>query len=42
MAAMFGYGRTDPKIGKVRYELAKVPKQSWLARYHGYLQFGLT
>ncbi|MBD2129318.1 4Fe-4S binding protein [Microcoleus sp. FACHB-1] len=33
--------RTDPKTGKVRYELAKVPKQSWLARYHGYLQFGL-
>ncbi|AFZ17951.1 4Fe-4S binding protein [Allocoleopsis franciscana] len=33
--------RTDPKTGKVRYELAKVLKQSWLARYHGYLQFGL-
>src|SRR3569832_1434374 len=33
--------RSDPKTGKVRYELAKVPKQSWLARYHGYLHFGL-
>ena len=33
--------RSDPKTGKVRYELAKVPKQSWLARYHLYLQFGL-
>jgi polyferredoxin len=33
--------RTDPKTRTVRYELAKVPKQSWLARYHGYLQFGL-
>lgn len=33
--------RSDPKTGKVRYELAKVPKHSWLARYHAYLQFGL-
>lgn len=33
--------RVDPKTGKVRYELAKVPKNSWLARNHVYLQFGL-
>lgn len=33
--------RSDPKTGKVRYELVKVPKQSWLIRYHLHLQFGL-
>lgn len=33
--------RSDPKTGKMRYELAKVPKHSWLARYHLHLQFGL-
>lgn len=32
--------RTDKK-GKVRYEIVKVNKNSWLARNHGYLQFGL-
>ncbi|MEO1620371.1 MAG: EF-hand domain-containing protein [Cyanobacteria bacterium J06632_3] len=33
--------RTDGKTGKVRYELVKVAKNSWLARNHFYLQFGL-
>ncbi len=33
--------RVDPKTGKVRYELARVAKNSWLARNHLYLQFGL-
>jgi hypothetical protein len=33
--------RTDAKTGKVRYELVKVPKNSWLARNYLYLQFGL-
>lgn len=33
--------RIDAKTGKIRYELAKVPKNSWLARNHLYLQFGL-
>ena len=33
--------RVNKKTGKVRYELAKVPKNSWLARNHPYLQFGL-
>ena len=33
--------RVNTKTGKVRYELAKVPKNSWLARNHTYLQFGL-
>ncbi|MEI2580198.1 4Fe-4S binding protein [Scytonema sp. PRP1] len=33
--------RTDPKTGKVRYELVKVAKNSWLARNYLYLQFGL-
>lgn len=35
------FQRTDTKTGKVRYELAKVPKDSWLARNHLYVQFGL-
>jgi Cyclic nucleotide-binding domain/4Fe-4S binding domain len=33
--------RTDPKNNKVRYELAKVKKDSWLGRNYPYLQFGL-
>jgi hypothetical protein len=33
--------RTDSKTGKVRYELVKVSKNSWLARNYLYLQFGL-
>lgn len=33
--------KTDPKTGKVRYELVKVDKNSWLARRAIYLQFGL-
>lgn len=35
------YKRVDPKTGKVRYELAKVQKDSWLGRNYAYLQFGL-
>lgn len=35
------YKRTDPKTGKVRYELAKVKQDSWLGRNYLYLQFGL-
>ena len=31
----------DKKTGKVSYRLAKVPKDSWLARNYLYLQFGL-
>ena len=31
----------DKNTGKVRYILAKVPKDSWLARNYLYLQFGL-
>lgn len=31
----------DKKTGKVRYELAKIKKDSWLAHNHLYLQFGL-
>jgi len=33
--------RVHPTTGKVRYEVVKVPKKSWLARNHLYLQFGL-
>ncbi len=33
--------RVDEKTGKIRYELVKVKKDSWLARNHLYLQFGL-
>ena len=33
--------RVDQKTGKIRYSLAKVKKDSWLARNHLYLQFGL-
>ncbi len=33
--------RIDPSTGKVSYKLAKVPKNSWLARNYLYLQFGL-
>lgn len=33
--------RTDKKTGKVRYELVKLVKNSWLARNHLYFQFGL-
>lgn len=33
--------RVNAKTGKVRLELAKVPKNSWLARNHGYFQFSL-
>ncbi len=32
---------TNPRTGAVRYELAKVGKDSWLARNHLYVQFGL-
>jgi Cyclic nucleotide-binding domain/4Fe-4S binding domain len=35
------YKRVDPKTEKVRYELAKVRKDSWLGRNYLYLQFGL-
>lgn len=31
----------NPKTGKVRYELAKVRKESWVGRNHLYLQFFL-
>ncbi|MDJ0633832.1 MAG: calcium-binding protein [Xenococcaceae cyanobacterium MO_188.B29] len=33
--------RIDPHTGKVSYRLAKVPKNSWLARNYLYLQFSL-
>ncbi|MGK7925093.1 MAG: hypothetical protein AB4290_07570, partial [Spirulina sp.] len=33
--------KINPKTQKVRYELAKVRQDSWLARNHLYLQFGL-
>ncbi|MBE9064859.1 EF-hand domain-containing protein [cf. Phormidesmis sp. LEGE 11477] len=33
--------RTHQKTGKIRYELVKVDKKSWLARNHVSLQFGL-
>jgi hypothetical protein len=33
--------RVDSKTGKIRYELAKVKKDSWLAHNYLYLQFGL-
>lgn len=33
--------RTDSKIGKVRYEIPKVKKDSWLGKNYLYLQFGL-
>ncbi|HBC43155.1 MAG TPA: cyclic nucleotide-binding protein [Pseudanabaena sp.] len=33
--------RTDSKTGKVRYEIPKVKKDSWLGRNYLYLQFGL-
>jgi len=33
--------RVDSKTGKVRRELVKIGKDSWLARHHLYLQFGL-
>ena len=33
--------KTDPKTGKVRYEVVKVDKNSWLARNAIYLQLGL-
>ena len=33
--------RVDPQTGKVSYRLARVPKNSWLARNYLYLQFGL-
>lgn len=33
--------RISRKTGKVRLELAKVSKESWLYRHHLYLQFGL-
>jgi Cyclic nucleotide-binding domain len=32
--------RENPKIGKVRYELAKVKSESWLGKNYPYLQFG--
>lgn len=35
------FKRTDPKNSKVRYELAKVKKDSWLGRNYLYMQFGL-
>ncbi|MGK7927112.1 MAG: cyclic nucleotide-binding domain-containing protein, partial [Spirulina sp.] len=33
--------KLNPKTQAIRYELAKVRKDSWLARNHLYLQFGL-
>lgn len=33
--------RTDSKTGKVRYEIPKVKKDSWLGQNYLYLQFGL-
>ncbi|PZU98811.1 MAG: cyclic nucleotide-binding protein [Pseudanabaena sp.] len=33
--------RTDSKTGKVRYEIPKVKKDSWLGKNYLYLQFGL-
>ncbi|WP_017326020.1 EF-hand domain-containing protein [Synechococcus sp. PCC 7336] len=33
--------RVNEKTGKVRYELVKVAKDSWLAKNHFYLQLGL-
>lgn len=33
--------RTDSKTGKVRYEIPKVKKDSWLGKNYFYLQFGL-
>lgn len=33
--------REDKKTGKIRYEVAKVPPDSWLARNHLYFQLGL-
>lgn len=35
------YRRVNPKTGKVRLELARVSKDSWLYRNHIQLQFGL-
>ncbi|MBD2187580.1 cyclic nucleotide-binding domain-containing protein [Pseudanabaena mucicola] len=33
--------RTDSKTGKIRYEIPKVKKDSWLGKNYLYLQFGL-
>ncbi len=33
--------RTDSETGKVRYEISKVKKDSWLGKNYFYLQFGL-
>ena len=33
--------RTDSKTGKVRYEIPKIKKDSWLGKNHFYLQFAL-
>lgn len=33
--------RTDSKTGKIRYEIPKVKKDSWLGQNYFYLQFGL-
>lgn len=33
--------RTHPKTGKIQYKIIKISKDSWLGRYHFYLQFGL-
>jgi 4Fe-4S binding domain len=35
------FKRVDAKTGKTRFELAKVKKDSWLARNHLYVQMGL-
>ncbi|MBE9010155.1 cyclic nucleotide-binding domain-containing protein [Pseudanabaenaceae cyanobacterium LEGE 13415] len=34
------FKRENAKTGKVRYELAKVPSDSWLGKNYPYLQFG--
>jgi len=34
------FKRENPKTGKVRHELAKVPSASWLGRNYQYFQFG--
>ncbi|MFM7392772.1 MAG: hypothetical protein ACKO22_00055 [Cyanobium sp.] len=33
-------GKKNPKTGEVRFQLAKVPADSWLAKHYSRLQFG--
>jgi len=33
-------GKKNPKTGEIRYQLAKVPADSWLAKHYSKLQFG--